>query len=147
MTGSAPSGPGRGQERPPQHVLAAARAAYRARRPDAVLADLVTDSAADPPSGTRPGPGRGPRLLAFGAAGLELHLQVTVHGDTCDIAGQLIPPARFTVELRLGDGSSHHVSDPGGAFTLHAVPRAPFSLVCSAPHSGFPALSIPWTAI
>ncbi|TDQ48255.1 hypothetical protein [Actinorugispora endophytica] len=134
-----------GEEHPPERVMAAARAAHRMRRPDTVLADLLSDSAADPPPGLRAGPG--PRLLTFGAAGVELHLQVTVHGDTCDIAGQLVPPARSAVEFRHAGGAFHHTSDSDGAFVLRSLPRTPFSLVCSPSLPGSRPLATPWTPV
>ncbi|UOE22034.1 hypothetical protein NI17_013090 [Thermobifida halotolerans] len=134
-------------EPPPEEVLAAARAAYRMRRPDAAPAALLTDSATDPVPGLRRGPASGPRLLAFGVGELELHLHVTVRGDVCDLAGQLIPAVRFTAELRRADGVSSHPSDPGGAFVVRSVPRGPVSLVCSPADSAIPPLAVPWTVL
>lgn len=134
-------------ERPPERVLEAARAAYRSRRPDTLLATPLADSAADALPGLRRGPESGPRLLAFRAAESELHLHVTARGDTCDLVGQFIPAGRFAVQLRHAGGVSSHSSDPGGAFVARFVPRGPVSLVCFPVDSADPGLTVPWTLL
>lgn len=134
-------------ERPPEHVLAAARAAYRLRRPDARFTTLVADSAADPPPGLRWMPVSGPRLLTFSAEGIELHLQVTVHGDVCDLVGQFIPATYFAVELRHSGKVASCSSDADGAFVVRSVPRGPVSLVYHPAHSAEPRLMTPWTIL
>jgi len=135
------------EERPPERVLAAARAAYRVRRPDALLAELLSDSADGPAPGLRKVPGSGPRMLSFAAADSELHLHVTVRGDVFDLAGQFVPARRFSVELRHAEGVSRHASDRGGAFVVRFVPRGPVSLVCSPEEATGPALMVPWTVL
>ncbi|GAA3967427.1 hypothetical protein FOF52_10545 [Thermobifida alba] len=134
-------------ERPPERVLEAARAAYRSRRPDTLLATPLADSAADALPGLRRGPESGPRLLAFRAAESELHLHVTARGDTCDLVGQFVPAGRFAVQLRHAGGVASHSSDPGGAFVARFVPRGPVSLVCFPVDSAGPGLTVPWTLL
>ena len=73
-------------------MLAAARAAYRSRRPEARFTTLVADSATDPAAALAVRAGVGAAvLLTFSAEGIELHLQVTAYGAVCDLAGQFIP--------------------------------------------------------
>ena len=135
------------EERPPDHVLAAARAAYRLRRPEARFTTLVADSATDPAPGLRCVPESGPRLLTFSAEGIELHLQVTAYGAVCDLAGQFIPALSFVVELRHAGEVSSHATDPSGAFIVRSLPRGPVSLVYSPADSAGPYLMTPWTIL
>ncbi|GLU48075.1 hypothetical protein [Nocardiopsis ansamitocini] len=141
--------PERAWERPPERVLAAARAAYRMRRPGIRVAELISDSAENPPNGLRHPIGRtaGPRMLSFGVPGLLLRILVEVRGEGHDLSGQLDPAGRATVELRWADLRTEHAIGPDGAFVLRVPGPGPVSLVCTPQTGTAQPMILPWTLL
>jgi len=109
----------------PDHVSAAARAAFTWRTIDAELAELAFDSA-DQPLGVRGGEVN--RQLTFRSASVEIELMVT-EADARQLVGQLIPPDVAGIELVSGDDSAMVDSDRLGRFTFDHLPSGPARLV------------------
>ncbi|GAA3723541.1 hypothetical protein [Salinactinospora qingdaonensis] len=125
LGGSAPVDP------MPAELPAKARVGYRARRPEADVADLVDDSATDPPRGVRElsAFGEGTRLLTFATPDVHVRLEITSRDRLCDIVGQLTPGGAGTVEVRWDDGATTATVDTAGAFVVHNIPPGPMSIV------------------
>ena len=123
---------------PPPQVLDAAYGAgiWAGRR--AELAQLVADSADDPPVGVR-GTQTDVRQLSYRFG--ELTLECELGPD--DMVGQVRPAGEVQLELVAPDGSSRPVPlHPDGRFLVRPRPRGPVAVRCT-PAGGRPALT-PW---
>jgi len=121
----------------PEHVVAAAKAAYTWRTIDEELAfaALVYDSSLEGSALVR---GDGPRTLLFQGDCLSVEIEVTDEGVT----GQLIPPQAGRIELLTAAGTFAEVTaDEVGCFELPRPRRGAVRLRCC---SGDNALSTAW---
>lgn len=109
----------------PEHVSAAARAAFTWRTIDAELAELAFDSAAQS-LGVRSGEIN--RQVTFRSASVEIELMIT-ESEARRLVGQLIPPDVAGIELVSGDDSATVDSDHLGRFTFDQLPAGPARLV------------------
>jgi len=109
----------------PDHVSAAARAAFTWRTIDAELAEFAFDSA-DQPLGVRGGDVN--RQVTFRSPSVEIELMIT-EADARHLVGQLIPPDVVGIELVSGDARATVDSDHLGRFTFDQLPSGPARLV------------------
>jgi len=109
----------------PEHVAAAARAAFTWRTIDAELAEFAFDSAAQP-LGVRSAEAN--RQVTFRSASVEIELMIT-ESDARRLVGQLIPPDVAGIELVSGHDSATVDSDHLGRFTFDQLPSGPARLV------------------
>src|SRR3954470_17810269 len=89
----------------PADVVAAAKASFTWRTVDAELAqlaELTFDSLVDEDAGVLVRGGEQPRLLTFGAAGVEIEVEATAtaSGRSFRLLGQVVPPAAGQLEVR-----------------------------------------------
>jgi hypothetical protein len=110
----------------PEHVRAAARAAFGWRRLEATLAELTADSVEEAPSGVR---GGDHRLLVFTGPDVAVEIEVTGDGPDREIVGKLAPPASADIAVRHVRGQVPARTDRGGHFVVPAIPAGPVSLV------------------
>lgn len=90
-SGAAPLGPGV----PPPKVVASARAAFRSRDVEALLAQLVTDSLDDPEAEPSP------REITFLGGGLQIAVSVVgAPGQEYDVLIRLTPEDADSVEVQ-----------------------------------------------
>jgi hypothetical protein len=86
-------------------------------------------------SGARPqvGAADGPterRQLLFRTSGLAVDLEITSHGATWLVAGQLIPRQSAVVDIRHAEGTITIETDGLGRFSIEAVPLGQARLRC-----------------
>ncbi|MFD0803948.1 hypothetical protein ACFQZU_21880, partial [Streptomonospora algeriensis] len=124
-----------------------ARAAYAARRDDAVMTELRTDSADAPPARVRDSAALAdaPRYLRFDSPGACLGLEVTAEDDYRTLVGRVDPPGPTSVEIRTTQGSAWSDVDDDGAFVASAIPTGPISLILHHP-AGRP-VATPWLTL
>jgi len=103
----------------PDHVLAAAKAAFTWRTIDAELAELVNDSLV---AGAAVRSTDAARLLTFETPGVEVEVEVAETGSTRRLAGQLVPATSARVIVRWANGSVDSDVDAFGRFTADGVP-------------------------
>lgn len=125
----------------PEHVVAAAKAAYTWRTIDEELAfaALVYDSAMDSAlTGSALVRGAGPRTLLFEGERLSVEIEVTEAG----LVGQLIPPGPGWITVLTAAGTyAEAQADEVGCFLLSRPGHGAVRLTC---RSGGNALSTPW---
>ena len=92
----------------PDHVLAAAKAAFIWHTIDAELAELVSDSLAT--SGAVRATDAA-RLLTFEGHGVEVEVEVAETGATRRLTGQLVPAAAARVTVRWAGGATEADAD------------------------------------
>lgn len=131
----------------PEHVTAAAEAAFTWRTVNEELAALLHDSAdTAEPAGTRAR--TRPRVLSFGADDAQMELEVSGDAAARVLMGQIVPPDRMRIEVRHSEGATTADVDERGRFTLRGIPRGAVSLRWEAPGlSGRRVLVTPWLAI
>lgn len=112
----------------PEHVLAAARAAFTWREPAAVPVALVADSQA-----TGAGLRGTSRLLTFTGSGLAVEVEVTGAGPDREVVGRLSPPVPAQVRVRHPGGELRARVDRTGHFVVPSVPTGLMSLVFRLP--------------
>jgi hypothetical protein len=121
----------------PEHVVAAAKAAYTWRTIDEELAFavLVYDSSLDDSALVR---GEGPRTLLFEGDQLSVEIEVTEQS----VIGQLIPPGPGRITLTNPAGPVAETdADEVGCFVLPRPGRGAVRLICRC---GEDALCTPW---
>lgn len=126
----------------PEHLAAAAAAAYTWRTIDEELAfaALVYDSALPDPTSSEPSlvRGTGPRTLLFDGDRLSVEIEVTDDG----VVGQLIPPQPGRIALVDAGGTvAETTADEVGCFVLPRPGTGPVRLVCRWDGAG---ISTPW---
>jgi hypothetical protein len=113
----------------PEALFAAARTAFGLRDLDARVAELVHDSAVDPPATLVRGPDA--RLLSFEADDIAIECEVIVRGTRRDIIGQLVGGTATALQVRTpGAAVDIHVEEHG-RFSVRDLPVGPFRLWCS----------------
>ncbi|GGS67033.1 hypothetical protein GCM10010156_27420 [Planobispora rosea] len=131
-----------GNDPVPEHVSAAARAAFALRLPGAAMARPVAVPA---PSGVRSA--ERARLIRFDAGDLVLDLEIDPADGLLDLAGQLLPhpgpDAR--VEIRTPRLTESRALSPAGRFAVTGLPPGWFSVVCHRP--GRSPVATVWTRI
>lgn len=116
----------------PAEVTLAARSALAWRRMDAVLAELLHDSAleAEPLAGIRSTDG-GWRTLTFEApGGVSIDVEVSVQRSKRTIVGQIVPATAARVVIRFPDGDVPTTADELGRFQASDLTPGPMSLRC-----------------
>jgi hypothetical protein len=103
----------------PDHVLAAAKAAFSWRTIDAELAELVNDSLV---AGGAVRATDAARLLTFRGAEVEVEVEVAETGATRRLTGQLVPAGSAQVTVRWASGAIEVDADEFGRFTALGVP-------------------------
>ncbi|REE95427.1 hypothetical protein [Thermomonospora umbrina] len=111
----------------PETVTAHARAAFRWRAEDAVLARPTGDAHALDRAMT-PVRGDGPRRLTFAGGGLTVEVELTEADRVFEIAGQLLPPTTARVGVRHTDGELDGCAGAAGWFVVDGVPAGLISL-------------------
>ncbi|GAA4909434.1 hypothetical protein [Streptomonospora salina] len=129
-------------------VRAAARAAYAARRDDAVMTELRTDSADTPAAGVRDSGALAdaPRYLRFDTADTSVGVEVTADDDLRTLVGRIDPAGPTQVEIRTARGSAWSAVDDGGSFVAAAIPTGPISLVLHGSAAERP-VATPWLTL
>lgn len=115
---------------PAAALLTAARAAYSWRTPEGQTTPTSYDSLFDEGLATVRSTA-GPRLLSFAGGGLELDLEVSVHGSERRLLGQLSPAVRVRVSIRHGGVREVSVEpDELGHFAVDGLLPGPLSVRC-----------------
>ena len=128
---------------PPEHVVAAARAAHAWASLRNDLLELRFDSLVDTgAAGTRPG--ARPRVLRFATAECTAELELTGPGPVA-VVGQVTPGGPGGVELTHSGGVARSATDELGRFALEAIPPGPASLAWTNPEGR--RLRTSWVAI
>ncbi|GII00520.1 hypothetical protein [Planobispora takensis] len=131
-----------GRDPAPDHVAAAARAAFSLRLPGAVTARRAAVPA---PSGVRADDRA--RLLRFGTGDLTVDLEVDAADGLIDLAGQVSPcqEAGTWVEVRTPCLTESRVLSAAGRFAVTGLPPGWFSVVCH--REDRPPVATSWTRI
>lgn len=127
----------------PDHVVAAAKAAFIWRTIDAELAELAADSTL---STTATRAADAARLLTFQANAVEIEVEVAATGATRRLTGQLVPPSAAAVSVRWAAGSLEAQADELGRFTVEAVPAGTVSIAITRPGDLRPVVTS-WVSI
>jgi hypothetical protein len=113
----------------PEPLLDAARMAFELRDLDAMLAELVHDSAVDAPAMAIRG-GGAERILSFAVRALAVECQVTARGSRRDLLGQLVGGRAEEMDVQVtGSVTTVPVND-AGRFSVRGLPAGPFRLRC-----------------
>jgi hypothetical protein len=127
----------------PDHVLAAAKAAFIWHTIDAELAELVSDSLAT--SGAVRATDAA-RLLTFEGHGVEVEVEVAETGATRRLTGQLVPAAAARVTVRWAGGATEADADEFGRFAVSDVPAASVRIEVHRPADTRPIVTS-WVSI
>lgn len=133
---------------PPGWLIELARLSHGLRDLDLSVAEVVADSQTERPAVAVRAvtTSTEPRLLTVEADGLLLDLQVGDGPDGPEVAGQLVPGAPATVELRQPGRPTLTVrADPAGRFTATGLAPGPLALVCRWDRTG--VLLSPWLLV
>jgi hypothetical protein len=103
----------------PGPALQAARAAIGWRNIDTELAQLTSDTAAEP--GLAHVRGQPPRLLTFRSGDLTIELEVSADHGQLRLLGQLDPPQPANVTVQSAANSVTAQADARGRFSLDAA--------------------------
>jgi hypothetical protein len=126
----------------PEHVLAAAAAAFAFRDPDAALAALIGDSDRGGFETVRSAEAED-HVLSYELSGARVDLEVTATGDGPVLTGQLLDAEPDGCHLETGNGDRLPVPvDEFGRFLLTDVPAGPARLHYRAA-AGAPIVT-PW---
>ena len=131
---------------PPQRLIDVAKASLAWRTVDAELAELMSDSSAEPALAVRSA-GEAPRLLTFTAGDTVVVLEVTREAGAHRVMGQIVAPGAATVEVRHSDGVVSVTTDPDGRFRAAPVPGGPISVSCRFDDGVRPAVVTSWVSI
>jgi hypothetical protein len=128
---------------PPDHVVAAARAAHATVALEGELLELAFDTLVDADgAGTRAGGGR--RVLRFGSPDCRAELELAGTRPVA-VVGQISPAAVDGVELTHAGGVAHALADELGRFAVDDVSPGPCSLAWTTPDGR--RLRTSWVAI
>ena len=129
----------------PEDVTTSARAALGISRLDAVLAEILADSAHDVIGA---GAVRGPsdtRSLTFRAAALTIEVDVTP--ATGRLMGQIVPPTAARIVVRRAHSELEVDADASGAFDADGVGPGPLRLRVEVAGGPGSAVETPWVRI
>jgi hypothetical protein len=113
----------------PALLLDAARSAFELRDLDAMLAELVHDSAVDAPAMAIRG-GGAERILSFVVRALAVECQITARGSHRDLLGQLVGGRAEEIDVQVGGAVTTVPVNDGGRFSARNLPAGPFRLRC-----------------
>ena len=113
----------------PEPLLDAARMAFELRDLDAMLAELVHDSAVDAPAMTIRGGGT-ERILSFAVRALAVECQITVRGSRRDLLGQLVGGLAEEMDVQVTGAITTVPVNDAGRFSVRGLPAGPFRLRC-----------------
>ena len=113
----------------PEPLLDAARMAFELRDLDAMLAELVHDSAVDAPAMTIRGGGT-ERILSFAVRALAVECQITVRGSRRDLLGQLVGGRAEEMDVLITGAVTTVPVNDAGRFSVRGLPAGPFRLRC-----------------
>lgn len=131
---------------PPRRLVDVAKASLAWRSVDAELAELMSDSSAEPAAAIRSA-GEAPRLLTFTAGDTIVVLEVTREAGAHRVMGQIVAPGAATVEVRHSDGVLSVTTDADGRFRAAPVPGGPISVSCRFDDGERPAVVTSWVSI
>jgi hypothetical protein len=134
----------------PAEVTEFARAALGWRRLDAVLGELLSDSALEADSAALVRSEGDSRWLTFRAGDLAIDVEVRADGAARSLLGQLAPPpARATVEVQAADGAviATAESDALGRFRLALDAGGRIRLRVSALDPPAPPVETSWLSL
>lgn len=137
-------------DRPPRHLVDAARGSLDWLDPDAAVAELVSDSAQAGAPALRAA--ERPRVLTFDADGSTLVVEIRPGtrfrepGHARQVIGQLLPPGPADIQVRSAGGGTVDVrADEHGRFRTGGLPDGPFAIVCRYDDPQRPRLVTRWT--
>ncbi|WP_166353960.1 hypothetical protein [Phytoactinopolyspora limicola] len=120
---------------PPPHLLHAAHTSLDWMNADAILAELVADSAATGAPALRAA--APPRVLTFDAEGTTLVVEIVTVARVGEpaagrrVIGQVLPAGDANVEIRTAYGAAVQVrADGHGRFRATEVPAGPLAFSC-----------------
>jgi len=113
----------------PEPLLDAARMAFVLPYLDAMLAELVHDSAADAPAVAIRG-GGGERILSFAVRALAVECQIIARGSRRDLLGQLVGGRAEEIDVQVTGAVTTVPVNDGGRFSVRGLPAGPFRLRC-----------------
>jgi hypothetical protein len=113
----------------PGPLLDAARSAFELRDLDAMLAELVHDSALDAPAMTMRG-GGDERMLSFVVRDVAVECQITARGSQRDLLGQLVGGRAEEIDVQVTGAVTTVPINAGGRFSVRGLPAGPFRLRC-----------------
>ena len=113
----------------PEPLLDAARMAFELRDLDAMLAELVHDSAVDAPAMAIRG-GGAERILSFAVRALAVECQITARGSRRDLLGQLVGGRAEEVDVQVTGAVTTVPVNEAGRFSVRGLPAGPFRLRC-----------------
>jgi hypothetical protein len=113
----------------PEPLLDAARMAFELRDVDAMLAELVHDSAVDAPAMAIRGGGT-ERILSFAVRALAVECQITARGSHRDLLGQLVGGRTEQMDVQVTGAVSTVPVNDAGRFSVRGLPAGPFRLRC-----------------
>jgi len=111
----------------PEPLLDAARMAFELRDLDALVAELVHDSALDAPAITMRG-GGDERMLSFVVRDVAVECQITARGSQRDLLGQLVGGRAEEMDVQLTGAVTTVPINAGGRFSVRGLPAGPFRL-------------------
>ncbi len=113
----------------PELLLDAARSAFELRDLDAMLAELVHDSALDAAVMAIRG-GGAERILSFVVRELAVECQITSRGSRRDLLGQLVGGRAEQMDVQATGAVTTVPVDDSGRFSARDLPAGPFRLRC-----------------
>jgi hypothetical protein len=113
----------------PELLLDAARSAFELHDLDAMLAELVHDSALDAPAMAIRG-GGAERILSFVVQALAVECQITARGSRRDLLGQLVGGRAERMDVQVTGAVETLPVNASGRFSVRDLPAGPFRLRC-----------------
>lgn len=113
----------------PALLLDAARSAFELRDLDAILAELVHDSALDAPAMAIRG-GGAERILSFVVRAVAIECQITARGSHRDLLGQLVGGRAEEMDVQLAGAVTTVPVNDAGRFSARNLPAGQFRLRC-----------------
>lgn len=114
----------------PAPLLDAARSAFELRDLDAMLAELVHDSAVDAPAMAVRGGGGAERVLSFTVRAVAVECQITTRGSRRDLLGQLVGGRAEEMDVQITGAVTTVPVNDAGRFSVRGLPAGPFRLRC-----------------
>lgn len=112
---------------PEPPLLDAARVAFELRDLDAMLAELVHDSAVDAPAMAIRG-GGAERILSFAVRAIAIECQSTARGSHRDLLGQLVGGRAEEMDVQVTGAITTVPVNDAGWFSVRGLPAGSFRL-------------------